>query len=157
MGHRQREILCIDDDSQSLKVRGILLESMGYKVLTAPDAEHGLRTFQKHDVDAVIMDYQMPGMSGGEAAVEMKRLRPDVPVLIMSALPWLPESAPREAIDAFIQKSEPLGVLADRIEQMIAENPHERNDRAAAAAAGQAGGLVGHLKATLRQRRNGTL
>ena len=41
MGHRQREILCIDDDSQSLKVRGILLESMGYKVLSEPDAERG--------------------------------------------------------------------------------------------------------------------
>ena len=84
MGHRQREILCIDDDPQSLKVRGILLESMGYKVLSEPDAERGLHTFLNHDVDAVLMDYQMPGMSGGEAAVEMKRLRPEIPVLIVS-------------------------------------------------------------------------
>jgi len=133
MGQRQREILCIDDDPQSLKIRGILLESMGYKVLSEPDAERGLRTFRKHDVDAVLMDYQMPGMSGGEAAVEMKRLRPETPVLIMSALPWLPESAPNEAIDGFIQKGESLGVLGERIEQALAP--------------------IAELKSTLRQRR----
>ena len=122
MGDHQHEILCIDDDEQSLKVRGILLESMGYTVLTEPDAMRGLRTFEKHDFAAVIMDYQMPGMSGGEAAVEMKRLRPEVPVLIMSALPWLPDNAPREAIDDFIQKGEPLGVLFQRLENAIAEH-----------------------------------
>ena len=148
MGHRQREILCIDDDPQSLKVRGILLESVGYKVLTEPDAEQGLRTFRKHEVDAVVMDYQMPGMSGGDAALEMKRLRPDIPVLIMSALPWLPESAPREAIDGFIQKGEPLGVLTKRIEQAIAEHPEPQEE----AEAEQAGSFVSYLKQRLRDR-----
>jgi DNA-binding NtrC family response regulator len=149
MGHRQHEILCIDDDEQSLKVRGILLESMGYRVLTEPDAERGLRTFEKHDFDAVIMDYQMPGMSGGDAAVEMKKLRPEVPVLIMSALPWLPDNAPREAIDDFIQKGEPLGVLTDRLEHAIAEHPHELQH---AAPGKNFDALFGELKARLRDR-----
>jgi CheY-like chemotaxis protein len=152
MGHRQREILCIDDDPQSLKVRGILLESMGYKVLSEPDAERGLRTFRNHDVDAVLMDYQMPGMSGGEAAVEMKRLRPETPVLIISALPWLPESAPKEAIDGFIQKGEPLGVLSDRIEQALANHPHELDNESDTMSS-----LVAQLKSTLRQRRKGRI
>jgi CheY-like chemotaxis protein len=150
MGQRQPEILCIDDDPQSLRVRGILLESVGYKVLTEADAESGLRTFRKHDVDAVVMDYQMPGMSGGEAAVEMKRLRPEIPVLIMSALPRLPDSAPREAIDGFIQKSEPLGVLTDRIEQAIAGHPHAPHGESVTETVGEAVGSVGgHLKAAV--------
>lgn len=152
MAHRQHEILCIDDDPQSLKVRGILLESLGYKVLTEPDAVRGLRTFEKHEVDAVVMDYQMPGMSGGEAAVEMKRLRPEVPVLIMSALPWLPASAPREAIDGFIQKGEPVGVLTDRIQRVIAARPHQTRHETAEAFGHVVGSLVGHLKARLRNR-----
>ncbi len=153
MAHRQPEILCIDDDPQSLKIRGILLESMGYKVLTEPNAERGLRTFAKHDFDAVVMDYQMPGMSGGEAAVEMKRLRPEVPVLIMSALPRLPESAPRQAIDGFIQKGEPLGVLSGRIEQAIAAHPQQIRHEALSQAFAAVGSLVGHLKVRLRNRR----
>ena len=154
MGHRQREILCIDDDSQSLKVRGILLESMGYKVFTEPDAEYGLRTFKDHDVDAVVMDYEMPGMTGGDAAVEMKRLRPEVPVLILSALPWLPEGAPSEAIDAFIQKGEPLRVLAGRIEQAMSSVSDGAVSDSVATTVGHAvGSFVGHLKESLRSRR----
>ena len=105
---RRREILCIDDDVQSLNVRRILLESMGYQVWTELDAQHGLRSFQDHSIDAVVMDYEMPGMNGGEAAAAMKAIRPEVPVLILSALPWLPEGAPQESIDGFIHKGEPL-------------------------------------------------
>ena len=150
MSSRRREILCIDDDLQGLKVRGILLESMGYKVLTEPDAERGLRTFQNHAVDAVLMDYQMPGMSGGDAAVEMKRLRPQVPVLILSALPWLPEGAPSEAIDGFIQKGEPLGVLAGRIEQVM--SGHDSEPGVAETVGGAIGNFVGHVAQALRPR-----
>jgi len=151
MGGRQREILCIDDDEQSLKVRGILLESMGYKVFTEADAEQGLRAFREHDVDAVVMDYQMPGMSGGDAAVEMKRLRPEVPVLILSALPWLPEGAPVEAIDGFIQKCEPLRVLAGRIEQVMSGDGAEMN--LAETVGGAIGSFVGHVAQALRPRK----
>ena len=153
MGHRQREILCIDDDSQSLKVRGILLESMGYKVWSEPDAEHGLRAFKDHEVDAVVMDYEMPGMNGADAALEMKRLRPEVPVLILSALPWLPEGAPYEAIDGFIQKGEPLRVLAGKIEQVMASESNELANGIAPAVENAVGSFVGQLKATLRMRR----
>jgi CheY-like chemotaxis protein len=150
MSSRRREILCIDDDLQGLKVRGILLESMGYKVLTEPDAERGLRTFQNHAVDAVVMDYQMPGMSGGDAAVEMKRLRPQVPVLILSALQWLPEGAPSEAIDGFVQKGEPLGVLARRIEQVM--SGHDDEPGVAETVGSAIGNFVGHVAQALRPR-----
>lgn len=119
MGRVPREILCIDDDPQTLKVRTIILETLGYHVWSELDARDGLRAFGERRVDAVVMDYEMPGMNGGEVAAEMKRLRPDVPVMIVSALPWLPESAPAEAIDAFVQKGEPMRVLARRIEDMI--------------------------------------
>ena len=150
MSNQRREILCIDDDAQGLKVRGILLESMGYKVLTEPDAEQGLRVFREHEVDAVVMDYQMPGMSGGDAAVEMKRLRPEVPVLILSALPWLPDGAPSEAIDGFIQKGEPLGVLAGRIEQAI--SGHDDEPDAAQTVGDAIEDFVGHVTQSLRKK-----
>jgi CheY-like chemotaxis protein len=144
---RQREILCIDDDIQSLRIRRILLESIGYKVTTETDPERGLRLFRSREVDAVIMDYQMPGMNGGEAALEMKRLRPDVPVLILSSLPWLPDNAPQDAIDGFIQKSEPLRVLSSRIEQLIAQ--HEQTEQSRHEAAEQLGGALGHFFGSL--------
>jgi DNA-binding NarL/FixJ family response regulator len=110
-----------------------------------------MRTFQAHAVDAVVMDFQMPGMSGGDAAVEMKRLRPQVPVLILSALPWLPEGAPSEAIDGFIQKGEPLGVLAGKIEQVMSE--HDVEPGVAETVGGAIGNFVGQVARALRPRK----
>ncbi len=147
MVQRQHEILCIDDDPQGLRVRTILLESLGYKVISEANAERGLRFFKTHAVDAVVMDYQMPGMNGGEAAVEMKRLRPEVPVLILSSLPWLPEDAPRDAIDGFLEKGEPLGVLANRVAQLIAV--HDETLEARNTAAQHLGGALGHFLGSL--------
>jgi len=151
---RRREILCIDDDVQSLNVRRILLESMGYQVWTELDAQHGLRSFQDHSIDAVVMDYEMPGMNGGEAAAAMKAIRPEVPVLILSALPWLPEGAPREAIDGFIHKGEPLKVLAGRISQIVpaGEEPEMQNGPADSIG-GALGTFFGHVAGALRPRK----
>jgi len=146
MGHRQYAILCIDDDVQSLRVRKMLLESLGYSVLAESHPRRGLDSFGAHDVDAVVMDYQMPGMNGAEVALEMKRLRPDVPIVILSSLPWLPEDAPREAIDAFVQKGERLAIVADRLQQLIAAR---KEDRSSQTAAQQIGGAVGHFLGSL--------
>jgi CheY-like chemotaxis protein len=159
MGHPRREILCIDDDEQSLKVRTIVLEALGYQVWAEPDAERGLRAFEAHDIDAVVMDYQMPGMNGGEAALRMKRLRPDVPIMILSALPWLPEGAPSAAVDVFMQKGEPLKVMATRIEEMIASHESEADSPTEAAdnIGGMIGSFLGHVAGTLRQRKKATI
>ena len=120
---RQREILCIDDDEQSLQVRKILLETFDFHVATATSAKEGLRYFRTHDVDAVVLDYEMPEMNGGQAARKMKSMRADVPVLILSALPWLPNDAPRECIDVFVTKGGPTAALVHEIEQMMEAAP----------------------------------
>lgn len=120
---RQREILCIDDDEQILQVRKILLETFDFLVTTATSAKEGLRYFRSHDVDAVVLDYEMPEMNGGQAARKMKSMRAEVPVLVLSALPWLPKDAPRECIDVFITKGGPTAALVHQIEQMLEAAP----------------------------------
>ena len=151
---RRREILCIDDDLQSLNVRRMLFESMGYQVWTELDAQQGLRSFQEHPVDAVVMDYEMPGMNGGEAAAAMKAIRPEVPVLILSALPWLPEGAPQESIDGFIHKGEPLKVLAGRISQIVpAEDEPEIETGPAGSLGGALGTFFAHVAGALSPRK----
>src|SRR5690348_16291284 len=106
MDDRRRILLCVDDDPSSLDLRQQLLELAGFQVITASNAKEGLELFRTRQVDAVILDYQMPGMNGGELAEAMKRIRPGIPVMIVSALPWLPEDAPR-CIDAFVSKGSP--------------------------------------------------
>ncbi len=126
---RQREILCIDDDEQSLQVRKILLETFDFHVTTATDGREGLKFFGSHDVDAVVVDYQMPGMSGGDVARAVKQQRPEVPVLVLSALPWLPEEAPRDCIDSFVIKGGPTSKLVSEIEHIMQAAPQAAKER----------------------------
>jgi CheY-like chemotaxis protein len=145
---RQREILCIDDDEQSLQVRKILLETFDFRVTTATSAKEGLRYFRTHDVDAVVLDYEMPEMNGGQAARKMKSMRADVPVLILSALPWLPNEAPRECIDVFVTKGGPTAALVHEIEHMMEAAP-------AAPKTGGSMRLVGALSGVMVEKMRG--
>jgi len=87
-------ILCIDDEVAGLKVRRLLLESAGHRVLEAPNGQDGIKIFRSQPVDLVILDYWMPGMRGTDVAGELKRINPAVPIVILSALAQLPgESA----------------------------------------------------------------
>ncbi|MBZ5629878.1 MAG: response regulator [Acidobacteriia bacterium] len=130
---RQREVLCIDDDDQSLAVRKILLETFDFRVNTATSGREGLKLLRSRKVDAVVVDYQMPEMDGGEVARAVKGLRPKTPVLVLSALPLLPQEAPRECIDAFLTKGGPTCRLVHEIEHMIAAVPEPAKERTCAA------------------------
>lgn len=83
-------ILCIDDEEVGLRVRKLVLERAGYRVLTGMNGDAGLGIFSSEEVGAVVLDYFMPGMNGAEVAAEMKRKRPDVPIILLSAYIDLP-------------------------------------------------------------------
>ncbi len=70
---RLKTILCIDDHWNGLIGRKMFLENNGYEVLQASGGDEGLKLFQSHAVDAVVLDYQMPGMKGDVVAKKMKR------------------------------------------------------------------------------------
>lgn len=85
MNSKGATILCIDDEEPGLQVRRMLLESAGYNVLCARSGVEGIKAFQAHPVDAVVLDYWMSGMNGIAVARELKRLSPNVPIMILSA------------------------------------------------------------------------
>ncbi len=120
MRSSQGNILCVDDDRQSLAIRKLLLETLGFQVMTAESGREGLQALETHDIDLALLDYSMPEMDGGMVAREIKRLKPDLPVLILSALSELPDEAPRECIDGFICKGEPTSTLVKTISEMMA-------------------------------------
>jgi CheY-like chemotaxis protein len=86
-------ILCIDDEHPDLELRKALLESAGYRVLAASSGREGIQLFResKEALDAVVLDYWMAGMNGLAVAREMKRLRPQVPIIMLTALFIFPE------------------------------------------------------------------
>ena len=115
---RPKTVLCVDDEKIGLRVRKIMLESRGYAVLTANSGPEGLKVFDENQVDLVLLDYFMPDLNGGEVASEMRRRRPGVPIVFLSAYFSLPPEA-LELADGFITKGDPPDVLIDRIQQLL--------------------------------------
>jgi CheY-like chemotaxis protein len=90
MPAKQRTILCVDDEPVGLQVRRMLLERAGYRVFTALDGPAGLEIFAREPIEAVVLDFAMPGMNGGEVARDMRGVKPHVPILMLSAYTSLP-------------------------------------------------------------------
>jgi CheY-like chemotaxis protein len=105
MPSKPSTILCIDDEEPGLKVRRILLESAGHRVLIALSGREGIATFQSENVDAVILDYWMAGMNGVATARELKRIKRSVPIIILSAYGTLLDETLGVA-DVWIRKGE---------------------------------------------------
>ncbi len=109
-------VLCIDDNQNVLECEKAFLETFGYTVLTAPSGSKGLELASIHLVDVVILDYFMPEMNGPEVAIEMRRLRPQAPIIMLSAAVDVPEQA-LKLVDAFIAKDR----LASQLLPVIAQ------------------------------------
>src|ERR1700732_613184 len=115
-------ILCIDDHWNGLIGRKMLLEQSGYQVLEASGGDEGLRLFSSHPVDAVVLDYQMPGMNGDIVAAKMKQVKSQIPILLLSAYGPLPKKK-LESVDTFLSKSQPPKVLLSTIQHLLDSPP----------------------------------
>ena len=111
-------ILCIDDEPNILVLRQMLLSIAGYNVLTATGPETALEIFASNQVDLVITDQLLPGRSGTEIAAEMKRLKPEVPILLFSGMMDLP--ATMEHVDLVLTKGMTPREFLTRIEEVAA-------------------------------------
>jgi two-component system, NtrC family, response regulator len=78
-------ILIVDDEKNYLVVLEALLSTEGYEIMTSDKAQDALRLIQESDVDLVLTDMKMPGMSGMELLEEAKKTKPEVPVIMMTA------------------------------------------------------------------------
>lgn len=122
-------LLCIDDHQNSLSGWSLFLQHMGYSVLSAANPDEGLQLFATNAIDAVVLDYSMPDLDGGRVAAAMKRIKPEVPILMFTAHPQLPKGAQR-FVDTTVVKGQAPQVLLDRIEELLAASSERRRDRA---------------------------
>lgn len=111
-------ILCVDDELIGLRVRKVLLERAGYRVLTAMDGASGLRIFESEPVEAVVLDYSMPGMHGGEVAGRMRQIKPAIPILLLSAYLGLPAEV-TSLVNLYMTKGEGAPVLLSKLETLF--------------------------------------
>lgn len=78
-------VLLVDDEEMFLQSIARILKRKGIEVATAPDALSALKLLGKeHPCDCIVLDVRMPEMDGLTALVEIRRLKPDVPVILLS-------------------------------------------------------------------------
>ena len=92
-------------------------------MLTAADGHSGLEIFAAHPVDAVVLDYAMPGMHGGQVAEKMRQTKPKVPILLLSAYLDLPAEVTSLA-DVYMTKGEGAPALLDNLGNLLSSSPH---------------------------------
>ena len=122
MSRLKATILCIDDHWNGLIGHKILLENNGYKVLEATGGDEGMKLFLSHPVDAVVLDYRMPGINGDVVAAKMKRVKSHVPIMLLSDYGPLPQSK-LEAVDTFLSKSQPPTILLSTLQDLLNSRP----------------------------------
>ncbi len=95
-------ILLVDDEELMLEVASIMVEDHGAAVITAVDGQEAVEVYQREAalISCVVMDFSMPRKNGYEAALEIKKMNAQVPIIIVSGLAVTPE------INAMISRGE---------------------------------------------------
>ena len=93
-------------------------------MLTAASARQGLQIAAACAITAVIVDYHMPEMNGHEVATEIKRLAPQVPIIMLSSDQEIPADV-LKAVDAFVSKNDAPARLLPVITRVCGEIPSE--------------------------------
>jgi CheY-like chemotaxis protein len=114
-------LLCVDDSRAILDYERELFEESGYIVVAVESARRGLRLATSFAFDAVLLDYHMPEMTGHDLASEIRRLRPDTRVVMVSG-GEIPEETSR-LVDAVVPKDEASRRLLPTVDRLCGLSP----------------------------------
>ena len=113
-------ILVVDDDDNVRRLTGRLLQNAGYEVLSATSGQQALTVAHDYagQIDLLLTDVVMPGMSGRELAAQLLRVRPTVRMVFMSGYH---EHAPMSG-STFVGKPFDRATLLERVRDVLASD-----------------------------------
>jgi len=102
----EKIILWVDDEIDLLKAHIIFLEERGYKVETAANGDDAIEQVNNNHFDLVLLDEMMPGRDGLSTLIELKDIKPNLPVVMVtkSEEERLMEQAIGQKIDDYLTK-----------------------------------------------------
>jgi DNA-binding response OmpR family regulator len=105
-----KQILVVDDHFAVLDSLRTMLQgaSPAYRVIAVPSAEEGFLELGRTPCDLLITDIRLPGISGFELARRVRRLRPEIPIIMMTMTPSAPEREEAERLGVFRYLEKPL-------------------------------------------------
>ena len=119
----EETVLLVDDEAMILDVGRQMLEKMGYEVITADSGKAALDIYRKKkdDISLVILDIIMPEMGGGETYDKMKKVNPDIRVLLSSGYSIDGEATEilKRGCNGFIQKPFSVSGLSLKLREIL--------------------------------------
>jgi signal transduction histidine kinase/CheY-like chemotaxis protein len=117
-GHRSAVILFVDDDPLIAMSTTEMLEDLGHRVIGANSGLHALDILKsEQQIDLMMTDHVMPGMTGIELAAASRQVRPSLPILLATGYAELPEGAQLDL--PRLAKPYHQDELRDRLEQLL--------------------------------------
>jgi two-component SAPR family response regulator len=115
----RKKVIIVDDEPAMLKLMTNILKTMKFEVFDFSDPRNVLEVIRDINpkVDLLITDYDMPGMTGGELATEIKELRPKMKIICVSGLPENSKNC--KACNIFIAKPIQIKTLKLAVEQLF--------------------------------------
>lgn len=123
-------ILLIDDESSQREMIAGFLSKKGYSIFQAENGEKGIEIIKKNQLDFVLSDMKMPGISGREVLEEIRKINPEIPVVITTAFGEIDSAVNLMKSGAFDYLQKPIElndllILIERARErsfLIAEN-----------------------------------
>lgn len=126
-GYKERsmseKVLLVDDEKEFLEVMSERMAARGMEVTTAHSADQALNLIGKHAFDAIIMDFQMPGMDGMEALKAIKNKNPELQIILLTGYATVEKTVEAMKVGAtdFLEKPADIEALSQKIKQAKAE------------------------------------
>jgi PAS domain S-box-containing protein len=115
--------LVVDDEADIRQTATDMLESLGFQVRTASDGRRAVKVLREHPetIDFVLLDVTMPGLDGAATLRELRRIRADVPTILMSGYtqPGTTTRFDGEPLVGFVQKPFRLATLAQSVKRAL--------------------------------------
>ena len=122
-GEVKKTVFVIDDEEIIRDMTTDMLTDMGYNVLTAEDGLAALTTFERahQDIDVVLLDMILPGMTGEEIFGRLQQIKPEIKVIFSSgfSIEEVPQELFVDDTTDFIEKPYRIGDLLDKISGIL--------------------------------------
>lgn len=119
----KKTVLFVDDEKMILEVGSLMLQRLGYNVLTISKGQEAIEIFKKNEVAFVILDMRMPGMNGDEVCQQLKKIKPKVKIILASGYVgfYSTEYLISIGFDGIIEKPFDLKNLSEKIEDILSK------------------------------------
>ena len=125
-----KNIVYVEDNKFNIKLIHGLGEKLGYDIKAFEDPKEGLEYCLGNDVDLILVDYMMPGMNGIDFVKELKKVKPNIPIAMITAINEisLRKEAALNGIDAFLPKPIDFASFKNTVAKLLTKEEEQEDN-----------------------------